>query len=219
MNIGIIGAGNIGGSLTRRLTGLGHKVSVANSRGPKTLTGLAAETGAMPADLDKVARGADIVIIAIPEKGVPMLPKDVLDGMADDAAVIDTGNYYPGRDGKIDAIEDGKPESQWVQEQIEHPVVKAFNGVLADALLEKPMPKGSPGRLGVAIASDDSAAKAKVMALVDELGFEPVDAGTIADTWRQQPGTPWYGKGFDADGVRRALEAASPERAKEFRTA
>jgi 8-hydroxy-5-deazaflavin:NADPH oxidoreductase len=219
MNIGIIGAGNIGGNLTKRLTGLGHKVSVANSRGAETLTALAAETGAVPADLDRVARGAEIVIVAIPEKGVPMLPKNVLDGMADDAAVIDTGNYYPSRDGKIAAIENGKPESQWVQEQIEHPVVKAFNGVLADALLEKPMPEGSPGRLGVAIASDDSAAKAKVMALVDELGFEPVDAGTIADTWRQQPGTPWYGKGLDADGVRRALAEASPERPKEFRAA
>lgn len=219
MNIGIIGAGNIGGNLTKQLTSLGHKVSVANSRGPKTLTQLSSETGAVAVDLDKVAQGADLVIIAIPEKGVPQLPKDVLNGMADGAAVIDTGNYYPTRDGKIDAIENGKPESQWVQEQIEHPVVKAFNGVLADALLEKPMPKRSPGRLGVAIASDDSAAKSKVMALVDELGFDPVDAGAIADSWRQQPGTPWYGKGLDADGVRKALAEASPERPKEFRAA
>ncbi len=108
MKIGIIGAGNIGGNLTRRLTALGHEVAVANSRGPETLVDLAAETGATAVTAAEAAAGAEIVIVTIPEKRIPDLPPGVLDGAADGAAIIDTGNYYPKeRDGRIAAIEDG----------------------------------------------------------------------------------------------------------------
>lgn len=219
MKIGIIGAGNIGGNLTRRLTALGHDVSVANSRGPQTLTELAKETGATPVEVTEAARGAEIVVVTIPLKAVPDLPAGILDGAAEDVAVIDTGNYYPQqRDGRIDAIEDeGITESRWTERQIGHPVIKAFNGTYAQDILDRPLPAGAPGRIALPVAGDDEAAKAKVRSLIDELGFDTVDAGGIDDSWRQQPDTPVYGLRGGVDEVTRALAAASPERPAAFR--
>ena len=218
MKIGIIGAGNIGGTLTRRLTALGHDVSVANSRGPQSLADLAAQTGATAVDVTEAARGAEVVVVTIPQKRVPDLPAGVLDGAAPGAAVVDTGNYYPReRDGAIGPIERGTPESAWVEQQLGHRVVKAFNGIYAAHLLEKGQPAGTRGRIALPVAGDDAAAKATVMALVEELGFDAVDAGSIADSWRQQPGTPVYGADLDAQGVRSALAAALPDRAPQWR--
>ena len=218
MRIGIIGAGNIGGNLTRRFTELGHEVAVANSRGPETLSALAEETGATPVDVTSAAQGADVLIVTIPEKSIPNLPKGVLDGLAPGAVVIDTGNYYPQqRDGKIEAIEDGTPESRWVAEQLGHPVVKAFNGIFADHLLTEGKASGTPGRIALPVAGDDADAKAVVIDLLDQLGFDGVDAGGLKDSWRQQPGTPVYGADADVEGVTRALEDASPERPADFR--
>jgi len=217
MLIGIIGAGNIGGTLTRRLTSLGHQVVVANSRGPETLAELAQETGATAVPVIEAARGAAVVIVTIPEKHIPTLPKGVLDGAAEDAVVVDTGNYYPQRDGKIEAIETGTPESRRVEEQLGRPVVKAFNNIRSQHLMEMGRPAGAPGRIALPVAGDDPAAKAVVLALVDELGFDPVDAGGLDESWRQQPGSPVYASDLDAEGVRRALEQASPERSAEFR--
>ena len=138
MKIGIIGAGNIGGNLTRRLTALGHDVVVSNSRGPETLADLAKETGATVVSAAEAARGADLVIVTVPERAIPSLPAGVLDGAALGAPVVDTGNYYPRqRDGRIDAIEDGTTESRWVSQQLGHPVVKAFNGIYAQHLLDR----------------------------------------------------------------------------------
>jgi predicted dinucleotide-binding enzyme len=132
--------------------------------------------------------------------------------------VVDTGNYYPRqRDGRIDAIEEGMPESRWVEQQLGRPVVKAFNSIYARHLLELGRPPRTPGRIALPVAGDDGAAKAIVLGLVDELGFDGVDAGGLDDSWRQQPGTPVYTKDFDADGVRRALSAASTDRAPEWR--
>jgi len=218
MKIGIIGAGNIGGTLTRRLTALGHQVAVANSRGPQTLAELALETGATAATVTEAAQGAALVIVTIPEKHIPALPKGVLDGVAEGAVIVDTGNYYPQRDGRISAIESGTPESRWVEQQLGRPVVKAFNNIQSRHLMDLGRPSGTPGRIALPVAGDDAAAKAIVMALVDELGFDPVDAGGLDDSWRQQPGSPVYASDLDADGVRAALEAASPERGADFRS-
>jgi len=217
MKIGIIGAGNIGGNLTRRFTALGHEVQVANSRGPQTLAELASETGAKPVSVEHAADGASVVIVTIPEFKVPELPKGFLDGAAPDAVIVDTGNYYPQRDGKLEDIENGTTESRWVANTIGRPVVKAFNGIYAQHLLDKGLPKGTVGRIALPIAGDDAKAKSVVMSLVDELGFDPVDAGSIDESWRQQPGSPVYGKDFDAAGVKRALGEASPERGPEWR--
>jgi predicted dinucleotide-binding enzyme len=217
MKIGIIGAGNIGGNLTRRFRALGHDVSVANSRGPETLKALANETGARAVTVDEAATGQDVVIVTIPEKNIPELPKQLFAAMPATTVVVDTGNYYPRqRDGRIAAIESGTAESRWVSQQLGRSVVKAFNNIYAKHLLERGRPKGAADRIALPVAGDDSKAKAVIMRLVDDLGFDPVDAGTLDESWRQQPGSPVYGTDKNAEGVRRALASASRERPADF---
>jgi predicted dinucleotide-binding enzyme len=218
MNIGIIGAGNIGGNLTRRFQELGHKVFVANSRGPGTLADLAGETGATPVTVEEAARSGDVVIVTIPQKNIPSLPHDLFGGVPDNVVVVDTGNYYPQqRDGRIAGIEDGMVESRWVSQQLGRPVVKAFNNIYAEHLLKLGKPSGTPGRIALPVAGDDERGKSVVLKLVNELGFDAVDAGSLDDSWRQQPGTPVYAADFDAEGVRRALASASKDRRPEWR--
>ena len=218
MNIGIIGAGNIGGNLTRRFQELGHKVFVANSRGPETLADLAEETGATPVTVDEAARSGEVVIVTIPMKNIPDLPHDLFADVPDDVVVVDTGNYYPQqRDGRIAGIEDGIIESRWVSQQLGRSVVKAFNNIYAEHLLKLGKPAGSPGRIALPVAGDDERAKSIVLKLIDELGFDGVDAGGLDDSWRQQPATPVYAADFDAEGVRRALANATRERKPEWR--
>ena len=125
--------------------------------------------------------------------------------------MIDTGNYYPGmRDPRIPQIDEGMPESVWVSRQLGRPVIKAFNNILAYTLAELGRPQGSSGRLAVAIAGDDAQTKAVVSRLVDEVGFDVVDTGVLAESWRQQPSTPAYCCDFDAGETRKALAAATP---------
>ena len=212
MKIGIIGAGHIGGTLTRRLAALGHDVAVANSRGPETLAGLSAETGAHVTTVEDVVKGKDVVIVAIPMKSITELPNGLLRSAAARTVVVETGNYYPQRDGHIDAIEAGMTESRWVAEQLGRPVVKAFNTIHAKHLLERGRPAGDPQRMAVTIAGDESAAKAVVLQLIEELGFDGVDAGRLDESWRQQPGTPVYGAALGAEASRRALAEARNER-------
>ena len=217
MKIAIIGAGNIGGTLTRRFREIGHHVFVANSRGPETLSELAAQTGATPVTAEQAARDGEVVIVTIPERNISELPTDLFAGVSNNVVVIDTGNYYPRqRDGRIDAIEAGMPDSVWVATQIGRPVIKAFNDIYAEHLGTLDKPKGTAGRIALPVAGDDASAKAIVMRLVDELGFDPVDAGTLGESWRQQPGTPVYGQDFNAQGVRDALARAPKERPPEF---
>jgi 8-hydroxy-5-deazaflavin:NADPH oxidoreductase len=218
MKIGIIGAGNIGGTLTRRFTALGHKVFVANSRGPETLKDLAAETGATAVTVEQAAQSGDVVIVAIPLRNITSLPAGLFAKTPKKVVVVDTGNYYPQqRDGRIDGIEKGMTESRWVEQQLGRPVVKAFNNIYAEHLYKLGRPPGSPGRIALPVAGDDAAAKAVVLRLIDELGFDGVDAGGLDESWRQQPDSPVYGTDLDADGVRRALAKASKERKPEWR--
>lgn len=216
MKIGIIGAGHIGGTLARRLSALGHDVSVANSRGPETLAALASQSGAKAVTVREAARDKDLVIVTIPEKSIRDLPRDLF-ASTDRAVVIDTGNYYPQRDGRIAAIEDGTPESQWVSQQLGRPVVKAFNTMYAKNLLERGRAADQSGRLALPVAGDDPAAKDLVLRLIDELGFDGVDAGTLADSWRQQPGTPVYGAEMNSERAQAALASARRDRPAEFR--
>ena len=209
MKIGIIGAGHIGGVLARRLTQLGHEVTVANSRGPETLKGLAADTGAWAGTVIDAARDKEVVIVTIPEKSVPELPKGLFEHSH--AVVVDTGNYYPQRDGRIAEIESGTASSRWVSEQLGHPVVKAFNTIQFSHLLKGGRPAGDRERIALPVAADDPNAKALVSRLIDELGFDAVDAGGLDDSWRQQPGTPVYGADLPADEARRALTDATRE--------
>jgi len=218
LKVGIIGAGNIGATLTRHLTRLGHEVWVANSRGPESLADLAAETGAKPVTVAEAAKGRDLVVVTIPEGKIPKLPPGLFKNAPDDLIVIDTGNYYPRqRDGRIDGIENGLTESRWVEQQLGHPVIKVFNNIYADHLANWGKPLGTPSRFALPVAGDSSKAKAVVMELVNDMGFDAVDAGGLDDSWRQQPGTPVYAADLDAAGVRRALGEAKSERTPAWR--
>ena len=219
MKIGIIGAGHIGGTLTRRLATIGHDVYVANSMGPETLAELARETGAKPVTVKEAAQRGEVVIVTIPMKAIPKLPRDLFSGTPEDLPIVDTGNYYSQRDGLIKEIEDGTTESRWTSRQLGRPVIKAFNNIYAQHLLELGKPRGTKGRIALPVAGDDAAAKKIVMDLVDQLGFDPVDAGTLDESWKQQPGTPVYAADFDAPGVRRALSDAKHERPAQFTAA
>ena len=220
MQIGIIGTGNIGGTLARRLRKLGHDVNIANSRGPKSLTGLAQETGARPVTVEDAVRGRDLIIVTIPEKSVRNLPAGLFQNVPKDTVVVDTGNYYPQqRDGRIDEIESGMTESGWVERLLGRPVVKAFNNIDWHHLRDLGRPKGAPNRIALPVAGDDPKAKEVVIRLMDELGFDGIDAGTIDESWRQQPGTPVYSTDLNAAGVRGALREARKERTPDWRFA
>ncbi len=219
MRIGIIGAGMIGGTLTRRLCALGHDVSVANSRGPASLQDLVAQTGARATTVQEAARSGEIVIVTIPLRAVPDLPKDLFAGVPDSVVIVDTNNYYPVRDGLLPDIEAGEVESQWVARYLGRPVVKAFNHISYMSLLEKGLPQGAAGRAALAVAGGSPEARGAVMALVDALGFDPVDAGPIEESWRQQPGSPAYLGDIPADRLRAALAAGERDRVPEYRKA
>jgi predicted dinucleotide-binding enzyme len=219
MNIGIIGAGNIGSALASRLVELGHEVVIANSRGPETLGDVVADTGAAAVSAWDAAHGRDLVVVTIPQRRVPDLPDGLFDGVPEDVVVVDTNNYYPRmRDGRIDAIEDGMAESRWVAEQIGRPgLVKAFNSIHAARLRTGGRPQGHPEREALPYAGDDPRAKRTVAALIDALGFDPVDAGSLDDSWRQQPGAPCYGVALSESDLRAALAAAPRTRPTDFR--
>lgn len=217
MKIGIIGAGQIGGTLARRLRELGHEVAVSNSRSPETLSGLAEETGARAVWAHDAATDADLVVVSIPQKNVPDLAEGIVDKRKPGAPVIETNNYYPQqRDGRIVAIEDAI-EREWVAEQIGAPVFKVFNGIWWKRLLEGGTPSGTPNRIALPVAGENGPGRQLVHDIIDQLGFDPVDAGPISESWRQQPGTPLYAKDFDADNTRKALAEASRERTAEWR--
>ena len=218
MQISIIGAGQIGGTLTRRLTALGHTVRVANSRNPETLSELAGETGATAVWAAEAAQDADLVIVSIPQKAVPDLAPGILAAAKPGAPVIETNNYYPKqRDGLIAEIEAGTPESVWVAEQLGTPVYKVFNGIWWKRLLESGKPKGAEGRIALPIAGAAGPGQKVVFELIEQLGFDAVDAGPLTESWRQQPGQPVYGQDFGVELTLKALAEASPTRAPEFK--
>ncbi|GAB2470918.1 hypothetical protein GCM10011375_38410 [Hymenobacter qilianensis] len=214
MNIGIIGAGHIGTALAGRLTRLGHSVLIANSRGPETLTDVAQKTGATPATAREAARHGELIVVTIPLRNIPDLPKDLFAGVPAGVPVIDTSNYYPLlRDGQIPELESGAlTESEWVQQHLGRPVVKVFNNIYAAHLEQKGQPAGTPGRIALPVAGDEAAAKHQVMALVEQLGFAAVDAGSLHASWRQQPGTPAYGADMPAAALQPHLASLGTER-------
>lgn len=192
MKIGIIGSGNIGGVLARKLRILNYTVLLTNSRGPQSLKEFADETGIIPANLTELVKQSDLIIITIPQKSIPALPAGLFKDLKD-KILIETGNYYPDlRDGRLAGFSEFTIDSEWVEQKLGHPVIKVFNSIFAMSLQDKGLAKGSSGRIGLPVAGDDAHAKKVVMQLVDELGFDPVDAGAIKDSWKQHPGSPIY---------------------------
>ena len=215
MKIGIIGSGHIGTALVQHLTKLGHEVMIANSRGPETLKDIASETGATAVTAEEAAAAEDLVIVTIPEKAVPELPISVLSSSK--ATIVDTGNYYPSRDGELKEIVGGLPDSAWVASVIGHPVIKAFNNIYSQSLAEKGTPAGSPNRIALSVAGDDAQQKKLVMDLIDAIGFDPIDCGSLSDSWKQQPGTPAYCQDLDKETLKAALEQADDSKREESR--
>jgi predicted dinucleotide-binding enzyme len=202
MRIGIIGAGRIGSTLARLFVGAGHDVAIANSRGPDTLRDLEKELGehGHAVVVDEAAQYGDVVVVTIPLGHYRDLPADELAGKT----VIDTCNYYPQRDGHIAALDDDQTtSSELIQQHLRGAnVVKAFNAMRFDHLREYGHEGGANRRYGIPVAGDDPAAKQEVFDLVEQIGFEPVDAGRLADSRTFEPGTDVYTADLWADDLR-----------------
>ena len=208
--IGLIGAGHIGSQLARAAIAHGHDVVVSNSRGPETLADLVSELGASaragtPAE---AAEAADIAVVTTPVHAIGSVPAAPLAGKP----VIDTNNYYAQRDGDIAELQDGSlTSSELLQRHLPGArVVKAFNHIQAAAITAEAQEAGTPDRRALAVATDDEAAKAAVTAFIDEIGFDVVDLGALAEGWRVQPDTPGYGPRLTADELSAAAQAATP---------
>jgi predicted dinucleotide-binding enzyme len=204
MIIGIIGAGHIGSTLAHLFSTAGHEIEIANSRGPDTLREL--ETDRVRAvTVDEAARDGEIVVAAIPFGRYRSLPAAELALKT----VIDTCNYYPSRDGNIAALDNGEiTSSELIQEHLSGAhVVKAFNAMRYDHLREYGREGGSAQRYGIPVAGDDQAAKRRTMDLIEQIGFEPVDAGTLADSRSFQPGADVYTADLWADDLRARIGA------------
>lgn len=191
--LGLIGSGNIGGTVARLALAAGLEVVLSNSRGPHTLAALVDElgAGARAATVDEAAATGDIVVVSIPLRAYLSVPV----GPLRDKAVIDTNNYYPARDGQIAELDDGSLTSSGLLQRhlTDAHVVKAFNNIYFKTLLALARPAGAADRSALPIAGDSPTAKAAVTALLDQLGYDTVDAGPIAESWRFQPDTPAYG--------------------------
>jgi predicted dinucleotide-binding enzyme len=192
MKIGIIGAGEMGGTLIRQYSRAGHSVKMANASGTEKLKSLALETGATAVTLAEAVMDVDVIVISIPLIGILKFPQQLLKNISANTVIVDTCNYYPIRDGSIKEIEDGMTESVWVSNQIQRPVIKAYNNILYRSLANSGRPKGTASRLALPIAGDDKQSKDVVSLLVDNSGFDSLDYGSLQDSWRQQPGSPVY---------------------------
>jgi predicted dinucleotide-binding enzyme len=211
MKIGILGAGNIGTILARRMSRSGHDVSVANSRHPDTVNPAALSTGATAVWAADAAKDAEVVIVSVNPGQIPAVAALLADAPVA-AKVIDTSNYFPHRDGVIDALAVAEAESLWVQDQYQRPIAKAWNTITTASFADKALPPGTPGRIALPVAADDDTHRTIAMALVAETGFDAYDAGAIADTWRQQPGTPVYTTDLTIDQLPDALAKADARR-------
>jgi predicted dinucleotide-binding enzyme len=206
MRIGIIGAGHIGGTLAQRFVDVGHEVAVSNSRGPETLGDLVAQLGdraraVTPAEAEQFG---EVVVVSIPFGRYREVPTDGVAGKV----VIDTNNYYPQRDGNYEELDsDRTTSSELLQEHLpDARVVKAFNAIVWTRLRDEGRPAGDPDRIGIPISGDDAEAKRVVAQLMDEIGFDAVDAGSLAEGGRKhQVGAPGYTQGLPTAELRERL--------------
>ena len=191
--VGIIGSGMIGGTVARLSVAAGHRVVVSNSRGPETLQELAAELGplATAGSAEQAAEAGDLVVVSVPVKAFAEIPAKPLAGKP----VLDTGNYDPQRDGHLEELDTGALTSSGLLQRYlpDAHMVKVFNNIFFSHLASLARPHGVPDRSALPIAGDDEGAKAAVTAFLDSIGYDAVDAGPLAESWHQEPGTPVYG--------------------------
>ncbi|MDH6291322.1 NADPH-dependent F420 reductase [Rhodococcus opacus] len=212
MRIGILGVGNIGATLTQRLSAAGHDVKVANSRGPETIPDAVFSSGGRAVHAHETGADVDALIISVPFAKTPDI-RPVVDQLPAGAVLLDTSNYYPQRDGHIGEVDDGQVESRWVQEQLGgRPLVKAWNAITTGSFTRYASAPGSVGRIAVPVAADSDADRSVGMSLVEQTGFDGFDAGTLDQSWRQQPGAPSYCTDLTRDELATALDAADPAR-------
>ena len=211
MKIGFIGAGEIGGTLIRQYSRAGHHVKMANSSGIEKLKSLALETGASAVKLADVVTDVDVIVVSIPLIAILTFPQHLFKNTPANTTIIDTCNYYPIRDGTIKDIEDGMPESVWVSNQLQRPVIKAYNNILYRPLVHSSLPRGASSRLALPISGDDKQSKNLVSILIDDSGFDPFDYGSLQDSWRQQPGSPVYCTDLTLAQLKRSIEKARKE--------
>ena len=217
MKIGIIGTGAIGGTIAKKMAQAGHEVKVNNSDQADKLEARAEELGVEAATLKNVVKDVDVIILSLPTIAIPTLPKDLLAEVPENVIVVDTSNYYPFRDADIEEIKNGKVESIWVSEQLGRPVVKAFNNLLAETLVNGGKNSGVKDRIAMAIAGDNPQAKEVIAALVNDAGYDAVDSGRLSESWRHQPGTPAYCTELNEEELKQALSDAVKEAAPSLR--
>ncbi|KIC93854.1 NADPH-dependent F420 reductase [Flavihumibacter solisilvae] len=206
MKIGIIGAGQIGASLVRQYAKAGHDVKMTNASGVEKLRALESETGAKAVTSGEVVKEIHVLVISIPFIEISKLAKSLGQDISDDTVIIDTTNYYPIRDGRIDEIEHGMVESVWVSNHLSRPVIKVYNSILAGSLVQAGLPGGSPSRIALPVSGDDEQAKRIVARLVNDSGFDALDIGSIQDSWRQQPGSPVYCTDLNSAQLKRNIQ-------------
>ncbi|MFI6438573.1 NADPH-dependent F420 reductase [Streptomyces sp. NPDC050759] len=209
MKITVIGTGAIGGNLAVKLSTAGHDVQVADARGIEAVRAEVLESGVRAVELEESVQGRDVIILAIPF-GVTGQLADLFASVPAETVVIDTSNYYPHLNGQIEAVDHGQVESVYTAEQLGRPVVKAWNAALAETQRTRGVPAGTPGRIALPVAGDSDEARKVAMSLVDDTGFDPYDAGSLADSWRQQPMGPAYCTELTLDELPAALAAADP---------
>ncbi|MGR6520276.1 NADPH-dependent F420 reductase (plasmid) [Rhodococcus erythropolis] len=207
MDVGIVGAGKIGATLARKLSAAGHDVLLSNSRGPETIREIATASGAVAKHTEELVRRSQVVIVSVPFSELPRL-KPAFSGIDESVAVIDTSNYFPFRDGALEGLADSRTESHWVSAQLGRPVLKAWNSILAGSLAEKGLPGGAHARIALPVAGDGAEGKAIAMMLVDATGFDPIDAGSLDESWRQEPGNPAYCTDLRTGDLELALKQA-----------
>jgi 8-hydroxy-5-deazaflavin:NADPH oxidoreductase len=211
MKIGIIGTGHIGKTLALKLSAAGHAVEVANSRGPESIGADVVASGAKPVTIQQVVKDKNAIILSIPLNRLPEM-KELLKGISDETVVIDTSNYYPQRDNKIDSIEAGQVESLWVIEQLGRPIAKAWNAIGSHSFATKGKLAGNSDRIAIPIAADREIDRKVTMALVEDTGFDAYDAGSLEASWRQQPGAPGYCTDLTLKQLPAAIAAAEKAR-------
>lgn len=191
MKIGIIGVGHIGKTLGLKLAEAGHNVDVANSSGPQNIDPVVLATGAKAVTVAQALQDKDVIILSIPLNRISEIAP-LFQGVSQQVTVIDTSNYYSARDNKIENIEAGQVESQWVEQQLGRSIAKSWNAIGSHSLEINGKPAGSSGRIAIPIAADREADRNIAMKLVNDTGFDAYDTGPLADSWRQKPGAPVY---------------------------